>query len=572
MSKPLFRPALLAACRTYTRDDFAHDAGAGLTVGVIALPLAIGFGIASGVSPGQGLWTAIVAGFLISALGGSRFQVGGPTGAFVPVLAGVVAAHGYSGLALATMMAGIILIVIGALRLGAILRFIPYPVVAGFTSGVAVIIFIAQLNQALGLGLKMPEHVPQQIAALTGHLREMSWQAPALSVLTFAILYGWPRLTRKIPASIVAVLATTLLVLWLGWPVATIGSKFGGIPAGLPGWHFPEVSLERIRELMGAAATIAALGGIESLLSAAVADGMADTRHDSDQELVAQGIANLFTPLLGGIAATGAIARTAANIRSGARSPIAGIVHSGVLLVVALAAAPLAKYIPLACLSAILVTVAIRMAEWDTFIELWHGPRSDFAVLVATFGLTVLFDLTIGVGAGLAMAVVLFVRQMEGLAHVKLLTPETDVEMDGTNTLRGKVVPPGVVLYRLQGPLFFAVADKLEVALRASGGKPKIVIFRMRHVPVMDASGLHAFEVAVEKMQRDGVSVLLTAVQPQPMKVMHAAGLIERLGLERICANLDEALGLSLKLLSDPSHSAAGGVLAAAAHSARPAR
>ena len=393
--------------------------------------------------------------------------------------------------------------------------------------------------------------MPQQIAALAAHLRDVTWHAPALSALTLGILYGWPRLTRKVPASMVAVVATTLLVLWLGWPVATIGSKFGGIPAGLPGLHFPEISLERIRDLMSAAATIAALGGIESLLSAAVADGMADTRHDSNQELVAQGVANLLTPLVGGIAATGAIARTAANIRSGARSPIAGIVHSGVLLAVALIAAPLAKYIPLACLSAILVTVALRMAEWDTFAELWHGPRSDFAVLVATFGLTVIFDLTIGVGAGLVMAVVLFVRQMESMAHVKLLTPDTDVEMEGSNSLRGKVVPPGVVLYRLQGPFFFAAADKLEVALRGSGGKPEIVIFRMRHVPVMDATGLHAFEVAVEKMQRDCVLVLLTAVQPQPMKVMHAAGLIDRIGLERICANLDEALAISAKLLEE---------------------
>jgi SulP family sulfate permease len=546
-----FRPALFETWRTYTRSDFLKDLGAGVTVGLVALPLAIGFGIASGVAPGQGLWTAIVAGFLISVLGGSRFQIGGPTGAFVPVLAGVATEHGYSGLALATMMAGVILIVMGALRLGAILRFIPYPVVAGFTSGIAVIILMGQLNEALGLGLHMPEHVPQQIAALATHLAAVNWQALVISALTLGILYGLPHITRKVPASLLAVVATTLLVQWLGWPISTIGSKFGGIPAGLPGWHFPAFSLERLRELMGAAATIAALGGIESLLSAAVADGMADTRHDSNQELLGQGIANVFCPLVGGIAATGAIARTAANIRSGARSPIAGVVHSGVLLVVALIAAPLARYIPLACLSAILISVALRMAEWDTFAELWHGTRSDFAVMLATFGLTVVFDLTIGVGAGLTMAVVLFVRQMEAMAHVKLLTPETDVEMEGSNTLRGKVIPPGVVLYRLQGPFFFAAADKLEVALRGSGGRPKIVIFRMRHVPAMDATGLRALEIAVEKMQRDGVRVLLSAVQPQPMKLMHGAGLIDRIGLEHICANLDEALAVSGTLLND---------------------
>jgi SulP family sulfate permease len=353
----------------------------------------------------------------------------------------------------------------------------------------------------------------------------------------------------------VAVLITTLLVAWLELPLETVGSKFGGIPQGFPGVHIPEITLDRLRDLMGAAATIAALGGIESLLSAAVADGMADTRHDSNQELVGQGIANIVSPIFGGIAATGAIARTAANIRSGARTPISGIIHALVLLLVALLAAPLAKFIPLATLSAILISVAVRMAEWHTFVELWHGPRSDFAVLLATFALTVVFDLTIGVGAGLVMAVVLFVRGMEEMTHVRLLTPETDVEYDGSNSLRGKIVPPGVVLYRLHGPFFFAAADKLEAALRASGGKPRVVIFRMRHVPVMDASGLHAFEVAVEKMMRDGVRVLLTAVQPQPMKVMHAAGLIDRIGIAHICANIDEALGIAASISQQPRRS-----------------
>jgi sulfate permease, SulP family len=553
MRTSFFRPALLDALRGYSRADFAGDLAAGLTVGVIALPLAIGFGIASGVSPGQGLWTAIVAGFLIAALGGSRFQIGGPTGAFVPVLASIVLAHGYDGLALATMMAGAMLLIMGLLRLGALLRFVPYPVVAGFTSGIAVIIFTAQLNEALGLGLKMPEHVPQQIVAIAAHLGTVDMHTLGVSLITLAILYTWPLLTRRVPASFVAVLATTALVAWLEWPVATIGSKFGGIPSGLPEWHFPLFSLDRLRELAGPAATIAALGGIESLLSAAVADGMTDRRHDSNQELIGQGLANLVTPLLGGIAATGAIARTAANVRSGARTPIAGIIHAFVLLAVALLGATLAKFIPLPALSAILITVAIRMAEWDTFPELWHGPRSDFAVMLGTFLLTVVFDLTIGVGAGLIMAVILFVRRMEEMAHVKLLTPESDTEMEGTNSLRGKTVPPGVVLYRFQGPFFFAAADKLEVALRSSGGRPRIVVFRMRYVPMMDATGLHAFEVAVEKMLRDNVCVLLTAAQPQPMKVMLACGLVDRIGIENFCANIDEALTRSTRLLEAPA-------------------
>lgn len=547
-----FRPAAWGFWRGYSREDFFRDLGAGLTVGVLALPLAIGFGIASGVTPTQGLWTAIIAGFVISALGGSRFQIGGPTGAFIPVLAAVVLAHGYSGLALATMMAGVILLVMGALRMGALLRFVPYPVIAGFTSGIAVIILVAQLNEALGLGLKMPQHIPQQFAVLAAHLGAVKGPTVTITGITLGIVYGWPHLTRKVPSAIVAVVFTAFLVSWLGWPVETIGTKFGGIPAGLPDWHFPEITLDRLRDLMGAAATIAALGAIESLLSAAVGDGMTDTRHDSNQELLGQGIANLVTPFFGGIAATGAIARTAASIRSGAHGPMAGMIHAAVLLGIVLVAAPLAKYIPLATLSAILIVVALRMAEWDTFVELWRGPRTDFLVLLAAFTFTVVFDLTVGVGCGMIMAIVLFIRRMEEMTHVKLLTPESDLEMEGSNSLRGKTVPPGVVLFRIHGPFFFAAADKLEVALRGSGGRPRVVIFRMRQVPLMDASGLHAFEVAVEKMQRDGVTVLLTAVQAQPMKVMHAAGLADRIGLDNFCANLDQALVRAAILLKRP--------------------
>ena len=553
MHDSFFRPALWDALRTYTRADFFKDLGAGLTVGIIALPLAIGFGIASGVSPAQGLWTAIIAGALISALGGSRFQVGGPTGAFVPVLAGVVAAHGYAGLALATMMAGVMLLLMGALRLGALLKFVPYPVVAGFTTGIAVMIFTAQLNEGLGLGLKMPEHVPQQIAALAAHLGAADGHALALVALTFAILHGLPRLTKAVPPSIVAVVAATLLAWALGWPVATVGSKFGGIPAGLPGWHVPAISLEAMRVLMAPAFTIAALGGIESLLSATVADGMTDTRHDSNQELIGQGLANLLCPLVGGIAATGAIARTAANIRSGARTPVAGLIHAGVLLVIALVAAPLAKFIPLAALAAILMAVALRMAEWENFRVLWHGPRTDFYVMLAALGLTVVFDLTIGVGAGLVMAAVMFMKRMEEISSVRVLTPESDPEYDGSFSLRGKIVPEGVVLYRFTGPLFFAAADKLEAALRASGGKPRAVIFRMRYVPSMDATGLQVLRTAVEKMQRDGVLVLITGIQPQPMSVLHKSGNADAIGIDNFCANLDEALERCRRLPGEPA-------------------
>ena len=537
-----FEPAIIAALRGYRRADFFADLGAGLTVGMIALPLAIGFGIASGVTPQQGLWTGIIASLVVALLGGSRFQVAGPTGAFVPVLFSVVAMYGYGGLALATMMAGVMLILLGALRMGRLLKFFPYPVVAGFTSGIAVIIFCGQLNEFLGLGLKMPGHVPQQIAALASNLHIINWHAFAIGALTLATFYAWPFVTKRVPASIVAVALATVVAYVAGWPVATITTRFGGIPAGLPGLHFPAVSLEAMRDLMGPAFTIAALGAIESLLSAMVADGMTDTRHDPNQELLAQGIANVLCPLAGGIPATGAIARTAANIRTGARTPVSGIVHAFVLLAVVFLAAPLAGYIPLAALSAILLTVALRMAELHTFVELWRGPRADFGVLVAAFGLTVIFDLTIGVGAGLIMAVVLFLRQMEEVTHVRLVTSQSDDQVAGPDSIRGKDVPSDVILYRIEGPMFFAAAEKLDMALRGSGGKPRVVIFRMRNVPAMDASGLHAFEVAVAKLQRDGVEIFLTAVQPQPMKVMFESGLAERLGLDRFCADIDQAL------------------------------
>lgn len=546
-----FRPALLASLHGYAKADFFKDIGAGITVGVIALPLAIGFAIASGVTPQQGLWTAIIAGAVVALLGGSKFQIAGPTGAFVPVLAAIVAQHGYSGLAIATFMAGAMLVLMGVFKLGALLKFIPYPVTAGFTTGIATIIFIGQLNEGLGLGLKMPEHIPQQLAVIFTHLNAINWYALVICALTIVIIYQLPRLTKKVPPSIVAVVLTTAIVAIFHWPVSTVASKFGAIPAGLPAFHLPTITLAAMRDLMGAAFTIAALGGIESLLSAAVADGMADTRHDSNQELIGQGVANLLCPLVGGIAATGAIARTAANIRNGARSPVSALVHSGVLLLVALVAASYAGYIPLAALCGVLITVAIRMAEWEDFHSLWHSHRTDFFVMLTAFGLTVVFDLTIGVAAGLLMAFVMFVRRMEEISHVHLLTPENDPETDGSFSLRGKTVPPGVVLFRFHGPMFFAAADKLEHALKSSGGKPRVVIFRMRYVPSMDSTAVQVFQSAVEKMRRDNVTILVSGIQPQPMSALFKFGVVDLIGVENFCGNIDEALHKSARISAD---------------------
>ncbi|MEZ5431809.1 MAG: SulP family inorganic anion transporter [Verrucomicrobiales bacterium] len=525
-----YRPVIAHLFSGYRREHFLADLGAGLTVGIIALPLSIGFAIASGVKPEQGLWTAIIAGIIVSLLGGSRFQVAGPTGAFVPVLAGIVAIHGYAGLALATILAGGLLIVMGVFRFGALLRYIPYPVVAGFTSGIAVIIFLGQIPAFLGLEMKAPPHAPELVLAIVRHGSELRWQTGLLGLMSFLVVMLWPRITSKVPAAILAVIGGTVLAFWLKWPVETIASRYGELPAGLPGWHLPEFSLEMVRALAGPAFTIAMLGAIESLLSATVADGMTDSRHDSNAELIGQGLANIAAPLFGGFAATGAIARTAANIRSGARSPVSGLVHAVVLVLFVFVAAPFAGHIPLATLAAVLMGVAIRMAEWHTFVELWRGPRADFFVMLAAFVLTVLFDLTVGVSSGLVMAVVLFVKRMEETSQVHLLTPESDSESDGSNSLRGREVPDGVVLFRFEGPLFFAAVEKLEAALRASGGRPRMVVFRLRHVPAIDATALHSLEVAVEKMQRDGVRVLVTGLQPQPSRVLESSGLLAKLG------------------------------------------
>src|SRR6266446_1023136 len=536
-----FKPKLIECLRDYDRRTFFSDLAAGVTVGIVALPLAIGFGIASGVTPAQGLWTAIIAGAIIAALGGSKVQIGGPTGAFVPILAGVVAIHGYAGLALATVMAGIFLVAMGALKLGSLIKFIPYPVIAGFTSGIAIIIFVGQLKEFLGLDAQMPRHTLEQVWTIAQHLGETHGPALALGLLALAILILWPKKWQAAPASIVAVIVPTIVVVAMHPGVQTIGTKFGGIPSGFPALNVPHFSFAQIQELMAPALTIAVLGAIESLLSAMVADGMIETRHDSNQELIGQGLANIVTPFFGGISATGAIARTATNIRSGAKTPVAGMIHSVTLLVIVLVAAPLAKSIPLTALSAVLLVVAYRMGEWDNFPELWRGPKSDFMVLIVTFGLTVIFDLTIAVGVGLTMASALFVRRMEAITQIRLVTADSELDVGG-GSIRDKEIPEGVLVYRIEGPFFFGAAEKLETALERYSTVPRVVIFRMRTVPAVDATGLHALEVMLDKFHRRGTQLILSGVQPQPMKVLFKAGFVDKIGLDNICGNIDVAL------------------------------
>lgn len=544
-----FRPKLLECLHGYDRATLLADVAAGVTVGIVALPLAIGFGIASGVTPGQGLWTAIVAGFLISALGGSRVQVGGPTGAFVPILAGIVAAYGYGGLAVATLMAGIILVAMGVLKLGNLIKFIPYPVTAGFTSGIAVIIAIGQVKEFLGLNLKLPQHTPQQVWIILSNITHTALPTLGIGLLSLLILIGWPKKWKFVPASIAAVVAATAVVFLFGLDVATIGSKFGGIPRGLPSLTIPKLSFDDFNHLLMPALTIAMLGAIESLLSAIVADGMIEDRHNSNQELIGQGIANIVCPFVGGISATGAIARTAANVRSGGRTPVAGMVHAVTLLAIMLLAAPLAKFIPLASLSAVLLMVAYRMGEWDNFSELAHSTRSDFGVMLGTFSLTVVFDLTVAVGAGLLLAAALFIRRMEEITQIRLVTPDSDLDI-GAGSIRDKEVPPGVLVYRIEGPFFFGAAEKLEGALARHAETPRIVIFRMRNVPAIDATGFHALEIVLDKFHRKGTQLLLSGVQPQPMKILYNGGLVDKIGLDNICANVDTALARARQLIS----------------------
>src|SRR6185369_12949548 len=460
-----FRPMLAETLKHYSTQDFFADLIAGLIVGIVALPLAMAFGIASGVKPEAGIFTAVVAGFLISALGGSRVQIGGPTGAFVVIVYGIIAKYGLDNLLICTVMAGVILLVMGITRMGAMVKFIPYPVTMGFTCGIAVLIFSTQIKDFLGLKLEtVPADFVEKMKALGENIGAAQWPAAALALGSVLIILFWPkRLARQVPGSIIAVVLGTTLVTLFHLPVETIGTRFGGIPQGLPGLHLPPLSWTNIQHLFQPAVTIALLAAIESLLSAIVADGMIDDRHDSNQELMAQGIANIASPLFGGIPATGAIARTATNIRSGARTPVAGMIHAVTLLLIILIAAPMAKYIPLATLSAVLVFVAYNMGEWHQFTRLTKWPKSDVAVFLSAFGLTVLIDLTVAVEVGMVLAAVLFIKRISETTQITAVDETTETE-GSQHSLIGKQVPKDVLIFRVFGAFFFGAADKLETA------------------------------------------------------------------------------------------------------------
>jgi SulP family sulfate permease len=551
-----FRPKLVDTLKDYSSEKFFADLVAGITVGIVALPLAMAFAIASGVKPEAGIFTAVIGGFIISALGGTRVAIGGPTGAFIVILYGIYAKYGAENLAICTMMAGVILFVMGAARLGTMIKYIPYPVTMGFTSGIAVLIFSTQIKDFFGLKMEsVPSEFIEKMRALFEHAGTVGWATVLLAAASLAIILLWPKSwQRRVPGSIVALVLGTLLVAVFNIPadtIQTIGSKFGGIPQALPTPQFPTFSWDNIRNLIQPATTIALLAAIESLLCAVVADGMVDDRHDSNQELMAQGLANIVTPLFGGIAATGAIARTATNVKCGARTPISGIVHAITLLAIIMIAAPVAKYIPLATLSAVLVTVALNMGEWHNFGRLPKWPRSDAVVFLTAFGLTVIVDLTVAVEIGMVLAAVLFIKRVSETTQITAVDESTETE-GSQHSLVGKTIPKGVMVYRIFGSFFFGAVDKLESALKREKKEPEILILRMRKVLVIDATGLNALEDLYERLHGRGKHMILSGPHTQPLFMMDKAGFLDRLGRENTCANIELSLARAREILGQP--------------------
>jgi sulfate permease, SulP family len=561
-----FRPRLLDTLKGYGSRDFGRDLTAGLTVGIVALPLAMALGIASlegqPNAPAVGIYTAIIAGFLISALGGSKVQIGGPTAAFIPVIVIVVQQYGFPNLILCTLIAGIMLVAMGAARLGTLIKFIPLPVTAGFTAGIAVVIFSTQIKDFFGLHIteKMPGEFIERLGVLAHHAGSFDWPSVLLAAATVALIKFWPKSWgRRVPASIAVVVGGTLAVTLLNLQVDTIGSRFGeaAIPQGLPAFQLPQVDWANLIKLIDPAFTIAALAAIESLLSAVVADGMIGDRHDSNQELMGQGLANIASAFFGGLPATGAIARTATNIRSGGHTPVAGMIHALALLGIILAAAPLARFIPLPILAGVLVNVAINMGEWHNFARLKRWPRSDAAVFLVTFALTVVMDITRAVQWGMLLAAMIFIHRITQTTKIVGATEGPAFDEDESQQVGDKSVPKGVMIYSVFGAFLFGAADKLETALRRSYQEPDVLILKMRQVLAMDATGLEALEGLARQLRSRGKHLLLCGPHSQPLFAMDRHGFIDWLGRENVCADMEESLARARQLLGDKggSHS-----------------
>jgi sulfate permease, SulP family len=545
-------PKLLTVLREgYTRQQFYSDLTAGFTVGVVALPLAIAFAIASGVKPEQGLYTAIVAGFVAAVLGGSRAQISGPTGAFIVIIYGIVQRYGYDGLVVATLIAGVLLILMGIARMGALLKFIPLPVTVGFTSGIALIIFSSQIPDFLGLGIqKVPAEFFAKLAAYRTSFSTLNPYALGVGLFSLLIVAGWPRLTHKVPGPLVAILLVTTLVRYFDLPVDTIGSRFGSVPTSLPGFRLPHLSWQLVQQMFSPAVTIALLAALESLLAAVVADGMLGTRHRSNMELIAQGAGNITSVLFGGIPSTGAIARTATNIKSGGRTPIASIIHCATLLLILLFAGRWAALIPMATLAAILIVVAYNMSEYHSFVRLLRSPKSDVVVLFATFLLTVLIDLTVAIQVGVLLAGFLFLQRMANETQVSLVTDSLrDREEGETRDISKLKVPPDVEVFEVYGSLFFGAIERFRDAMRLVEKTPKVLILRMRNVMVIDATGLQSLEDLLESTMKKRGTLLLSAVAPQPLAAMRRSGFLERLGEENVAEDIFNALKRARQLI-----------------------
>lgn len=544
--------------RGYTKKDFTSDLMSGLIVGILALPLAIAFAIASGVGPEQGLYTAIIAGFAISLLGGSRFQIGGPTGAFIVIVYGIVSQYGYDGLASATLLAGIFLVIFGLAKFGAIIKFIPFPVTVGFTAGIAIIIALGQIPNFFGLTLagKDPADAVGKIKLYVSSFDSTNIYSVIVGLVALAVCIFWPKITTKVPGSLIAIVVATVLVKILGWDTAhnvmTIGMK-NHIPSGFPVPHLPNISLEMMQKVFQPALTIAMLGAIESLLSAVVADGMTSTKHRSNTELFGQGVANILSPIFCGIPATGAIARTATNIRNGAVSPISGLVHAVVLLLIMLVLGKYAEMIPMAALAAVLFQVAFNMCGYRSFIKMFKAPKSDISVMLVAFFLTVVIDLTVAIEVGVLLAAVLFIKRMSDVSEMETVTSALKKD-DEEVTLgeSGRQVPKGVVVYELAGSLFFGAVDKFKDTMARISEKPKILILRMRSVSSIDAAGIQMIEDLLCRCKSEGTQLLLSGVHAQPVVALTRAGVLKLLGEENALGNIDAALNRARELLGLP--------------------
>ena len=560
-----FKPKLLTTLRHYNKQQFTTDLLAGIIVGIVALPLAIAFGIASGVTPEKGIITAIVAGLIVSLLGGSKVQIGGPTGAFIIIIYGIIQQYGFEGLTIATLMAGVFLIMFGVLHLGTIIKYIPYPIVVGFTSGIALTIFTTQIKDLFGLTMEtVPSDFIEKWVAYIGSFGTIDLWSAGVGIGSVAVIAAWPMIAKynnvlkKLPGSLIAIIVMTVAVLLLKQyagveSVETIGDRFS-ISNQLPDAEMPSISWNVIKGLVSPAITIAILGAIESLLSATVADGVIGDRHDSNTELIAQGVANLASPIFGGIPATGAIARTMTNINNGGRTPVAGIVHAAVLLLIFLFLMPLAQYIPMACLAGVLVIVSYNMSGWRSFASIMKNPKSDVIVLVVTFLLTVIFDLTIAIEVGLICACLLFMRRMAETTDVKVISDEIDPEEEQSDFQMGNLehltIPEGVEVYEINGPYFFGAGNKFEDLMATMGHKrPKVRIIRMRKVPFVDSTGIHNLTNLCAMSQKEGIQVVLSGVNPKVQAVLHKSGFDQMLGEENICSHINIALERAKSLI-----------------------